>query len=233
MKQLRPIIFLFFFFSSFALFAQEEEEITEFPDKEAEFPGGAQALRLFLAENIVYPEISMELGDQGRVFVEFVIEKDGSISNVKVLKGVSPELDAEAARVISIMPKWTPAVWNDKVVRARARIPINFTLTDSNDASTFSKEAEFPNGRLLFYRFAKNNFDFGKIKPKKLKQLAISFTIGVNGELSLFEVHGKASKKEKQRIIQEFKKMPNWTPSYSNGTPNVSTITIPLEVIIE
>lgn len=82
----------------------------------------------YLANNIKYPEIAMELGDQGRVFVEFVIEKDGSISNVRVLRGVSNEIDAESVRVVSNMKNWTPAIYKRKYVRARARIPINYIL---------------------------------------------------------------------------------------------------------
>jgi len=102
--------------------------IVDFPDKEASFPGGAAAMQKFIAENIKYPEIAMDLGDQGRVFIEFVINKDGTIKQVKILRGVSKELDAEARRVVRSMPKWTPAEQKGEPVRARARIPINFIL---------------------------------------------------------------------------------------------------------
>lgn len=104
------------------------DKIIDFPDIEAEYPGGAEEMKKFLANNIKYPEISMELGDQGRVFIEFIIEKDGSISNVKVLRGVSAEIDAESVRVVSKMKDWTPAIYKRKYVRARARIPINYIL---------------------------------------------------------------------------------------------------------
>ncbi|WP_417264936.1 energy transducer TonB [Brumimicrobium sp.] len=104
------------------------DAIVEYPDVEAQYPGGAKAMSKYLANNIKYPEIAMELGDQGRVFVEFVIEKDGSISNVRVLRGVSNEIDAESVRVVSNMKNWTPAIYKRKYVRARARIPINYIL---------------------------------------------------------------------------------------------------------
>ncbi|MBW7867884.1 MAG: energy transducer TonB [Brumimicrobium sp.] len=105
-----------------------EAPIIDYPDKEASFPGGAAAMKKFLADNVKYPEIAMELGDQGRVFVEFVVNKDGSIEQVKVLRGVSSELDKEAQRVVRSMPKWVPAEANGEKVRARCRIPINFIL---------------------------------------------------------------------------------------------------------
>lgn len=113
---------------------EEEEEpepeapIVDYPDQEAGFPGGTAAMKQFLAENIKYPEVAMELGDQGKVFVEFVVNKDGSIEQVKVLRGVSREIDQEAKRVVRSMPKWTPAESSGEAVRARCRIPINFIL---------------------------------------------------------------------------------------------------------
>ncbi|MFA5574427.1 MAG: energy transducer TonB [Brumimicrobium sp.] len=107
---------------------EPEAPIVEFPDKEAEFPGGMAAMRKFLAENVKYPEISMELRDQGRVIVEFIINKDGSIEQVVIRKGVSKELDAEARRVVYSMPKWIPAETGGERVRTKARIPINFIL---------------------------------------------------------------------------------------------------------
>ena len=107
---------------------EPEAPIVDYPDQEAEFPGGMAAMKQFLADNIKYPEIAMEMGDQGKVFVEFVVEKDGSISQIKILRGVSKEIDREAKRVVSIMPKWAPAEAKGESVRARCRIPINFVL---------------------------------------------------------------------------------------------------------
>lgn len=126
---------------SFGSYAQEEKDsITELPDVEAQFPGGTQAMMKFFSENIEYPELSTILGDQGRVFVEFVIEKDGSLSNIKILRGVTKEIDSEAIRVIHKMPNWTPAIHNDEIVRARARMPINFILSSSDDGDKKGKK---------------------------------------------------------------------------------------------
>lgn len=107
---------------------EPEAPIVDYPDKEATFPGGAAAMKQFLADNIKYPEIAMEMGDQGKVFIEFVVEKDGSITQIKILRGVSREIDTEAKRVVRQMPKWTPAESKGESVRARCRIPINFIL---------------------------------------------------------------------------------------------------------
>ena len=102
--------------------------IVDFPDVEAEFPGGAAAMMKWINDNISYPETSIEMNEQGRVFLQFVVEKDGSITNVKVDRGVSIDLDREAKRVIRKMPKWKPGETKGRAVRARCRLPINFQL---------------------------------------------------------------------------------------------------------
>ena len=103
-------------------------EIIDFPDKEAGFPGGAAAMARWIQENVVYPETAREMGDQGRVYVQFVVEPDGSITNVEIIRKVSADLDREAKRVVQRMPRWEPGESKAKKVRTRVRLPINFTL---------------------------------------------------------------------------------------------------------
>ena len=93
-----------------------------------EFPGGAANLMGYLQENIRYPKESMEANKQGRVIVQFVIEKDGAITNAHVVKSVDSPLDAEALRVVSNMPNWTPGTQNGQVVRVKYTVPITFRL---------------------------------------------------------------------------------------------------------
>ena len=104
-------------------------EIVDFPEVEAEFPGGNHLLKEWIKSNLVYPELSRELGDQGRVYVLFTLETDGTASDVEVYQGgVSDELNHEAKRLIRIMPKWNPAQENGQPVRSRHRVPVTFTL---------------------------------------------------------------------------------------------------------
>ena len=98
-----------------------------------EFPGGAEAMMKFIAGNIKYPEAAIDKNIEGRVFVSFVIEKDGSVSNVKVLRGIGGGCDEEAARVISSMPKWKPGKQKGEFVRVSYQIPIMFKLGQTND----------------------------------------------------------------------------------------------------
>ena len=94
-----------------------------------EFPGGSIELMKFLSENVKYPEAASKAGTQGRVVAQFIVEADGSISNVKVLKNVSDEIDAEAVRVIKAMPKWKPGMQKGQPVRVKYTIPVTFRLS--------------------------------------------------------------------------------------------------------
>lgn len=104
------------------------EPIADFAEVEPEFPGGEDAMIKFIQANVVYPEKSREMGEQGTVYVQFVVNTDGSITDIVILKGVSELLDEEAMRVIKLMPNWKPGVQNGKPVRVRYQIPIKFAI---------------------------------------------------------------------------------------------------------
>ncbi len=106
----------------------EEEEIFEIVADMPQFPGGPAALFKYLSKNLKYPPIAQENGVQGRVTVGFVVNKDGSIVDVKVLRGVDPYLDKEAVRVVKSLPKWKPGMQLGKPVRVRYNVPVMFRL---------------------------------------------------------------------------------------------------------
>jgi len=93
-----------------------------------EYPGGMNAMMSYLSSNITYPQQAKNDTVTGRVFINFIIEKDGSVTNVKVLRGIGSGCDEEAVRVISSMPKWKPGVQNGEAVRVSYNIPIKFAL---------------------------------------------------------------------------------------------------------
>jgi protein TonB len=92
------------------------------------FPGGVEARTKFLMENIIYPLEAREKGYQGTVYLTFVVEPDGRITNLQMLKGVHPSIDAEAVRVVKLMPNWEPGKQRSKPVRVQYNMPIKFTL---------------------------------------------------------------------------------------------------------
>lgn len=106
----------------------EEQQIFQVVENMPEFPGGRAALMKYLATNIKYPPYAKEAGIQGRVFINFVVERDGSITAVKVLRGIGGGCDEEAVRVVKAMPKWSPGMQRGKPVRVSFNLPVKFTL---------------------------------------------------------------------------------------------------------
>jgi protein TonB len=104
------------------------EEIFVVVEEQPEFPGGNAAMMKFLSDNIKYPVIAQENGIQGRVITNFVVERDGSITDVQVVRGVDPSFDKEAVRVIQSMPKWKPGKQRGSAVRVRFTLPVVFRL---------------------------------------------------------------------------------------------------------
>ena len=96
------------------------------------FPGGDKARMDFLVKNLVYPKHAREVGIEGTVFITFVIEEDGSVSNIKILRGIGGGCDEEAVRVTKLMPKWIPAKQRGKNVRVQYNLPYKFTLSNKN-----------------------------------------------------------------------------------------------------
>ena len=107
---------------------EEEEVIFQVVETMPSFPGGQEALFKFLNNNVKYPPIAQENGISGRVICQFVVNRDGSIVDVQVVRSVDPSLDKEAIRVIQAMPKWNPGEQRGKKVRVKYTLPVNFKL---------------------------------------------------------------------------------------------------------
>ena len=107
---------------------EEETKVFDVVEQMPQFPGGPNALFEYLSKNIKYPVVAEENGIQGRVIVTFVVERDGSITDVKVAKSVDPSLDKEAQRVVKSMPHWIPGKQNGSAVRVKYTVPVTFRL---------------------------------------------------------------------------------------------------------
>ena len=107
---------------------ESTEKTFEVVEQMPTFSGGDAALMKYLSENIKYPKAAEKAGEQGRVVVNFIVEKDGAISNVNVVRSVTPTLDAEAVRVIKAMPKWVPGKQDGQFVRVKYNVPVSFRL---------------------------------------------------------------------------------------------------------
>ena len=108
-------------------------DVYMFVEQMPAFPGGEEKLIEFVSKNVEYPQEAKEEGVQGRVFVGFVVEKDGSVGDVKLLRGIGHGCDEEAVRVVKMLPKWKPGMHNGEIVRVSYQIPIYFKLEDKQD----------------------------------------------------------------------------------------------------
>jgi len=129
MKKILFLLLLAVCFSSVQkIFAQNNDEKTVSADQPAEFKGGEAQLYDYIEQNLNYPKDAAKLNIQGKVLVNFVIEKDGSISNVRIFQGVHESLDNEAIRIVNNMPRWLPGKKDGQLVRSYFTLPINFIL---------------------------------------------------------------------------------------------------------
>ncbi|MFT5823684.1 MAG: protein TonB [Crocinitomix sp.] len=125
-------------------FAQEksEEKVYDFVEVDPVYPGGTDAMVQYIQQNVEYPKMSREMGDQGIVYVKFIVAKDGAIKDVRIRKGVSAALDAEAMRVISSMPNWIPGKQAGKAVSVNFTLPIHFRLGSNKEERRAKKAAK-------------------------------------------------------------------------------------------
>lgn len=207
----------------------DADEVFVVVEEQPQFPGGIEAMMQFLKENIHYPKEAHEKGIQGRVIVNFVIMKDGSIDTVNVVRGVDPLLDAEAVRVVEAMPKWEPGMQRGQAVKVRYTLPIVFRLNESKltqeERADFQKEMEnfekagFPGGNQAFMKYLAENVRYPVIAQENGIQGLVSavFNVDSKGKVSFvrFEKGVNASlDAEVKRVIEN---MPDWTPAKLNG----------------
>jgi protein TonB len=107
---------------------EDEDKIFMVVEQQAEYPGGLESMAKFLQKNVKYPAAARRMGIEGSVFVSFVVDKEGKISDPQVVKGISAECDKEAIRVVNLMPPWKPGKQNGRAVKSRFVLPIKFKL---------------------------------------------------------------------------------------------------------
>ena len=127
MKKLLLMMF-FMAFVSVGAYSQSEadDEVYKIVEEMPQFPGGAAKMMEYVQQNLIYPEEARANNVQGRVFVNFIIERDGTISNVEVKRGIGSGCDEEAVRLVKLMPKWTPGKQRGNAVRCSYMLPVVF-----------------------------------------------------------------------------------------------------------
>jgi TonB family protein len=232
-------------------------DIYIYVDVMPQFPGGDAAMLKYLRSNIRYQAQALDSNIKEKVVVEFVVDTDGSLINVKVINNGGYGLSEEAIRVVRSMPKWIPGKQNGKKVRVSYKLPIKFTLKKESPPESSVKEEqqiiaadtsnkktnstytesfpEFPAGDLALMAFLKDSLRFPAeaIKNKVEGIVKVTFVINKNGEIiapAIKQGLGYGCDEEAMRLI---KSMPNWKPAMQNGKPVRIQYTIPVKFSYE
>jgi TonB family protein len=181
------------------------------------FPGGSIELISYIESEVVYPELARKARIEGVIYVDFVIEKDGSVSNVTVNNSLRYGCDEEAAKVILRMPLWEPGYYMGKPARTLLSVPVPF----KSSYKIVEKMPEFPGGRNAMYDFLLQNLVYPETaKEQKTEgQVVVSFIVEANGNLSKIELAkgiGSGCDEEALRLISI---MPAWIPGMHHGKP--------------
>ena len=205
-----------------------------------EFPGGTEKFMEYLSGNIKYPEEAKEKGINGRVFINFVVEKDGSVTNVQVMKGIGGGCDDEAVRVVKAMPKWKPGMQDGKPVRVSYILPVTFKLDEGETYKPVKGETkpdkdgvwpiaetmpEYPGGMDGLRDYLQENLtipeNYKDIETKVEYRVLVQFVIAEDGSITKVEpLKPEPSKKDlNDEAVRAIKGMPKWKPGTVDGKP--------------
>lgn len=222
-----------------------DNPIFEVVEKMPEFPGGGMAaLMEYLGKSVKYPEEAVKKGTQGRVTVQFVVEKDGSITHTKTLRGIDPELDKEAVRVISAMPRWKPGMQRGQAVRVRFTVPVVFRLqgdstpvehapietkTPPNVFQVVEKIPEFPGGMSAMMAFISKNIKYpAEAQKAKIQgKVIVQFIVDTEGNISSPTIIQGVDPLLDAEAIRLTTLMPKWKPGMQRGQAVNVQYTVP------
>jgi TonB family protein len=207
-------------------------------DEMPQFQGGDSALVDYIAHNVHYPQAEKAQGIQGKVFVGFIVEKDGSISNVEVKRGIGEGCDAEAVRVVENMPNWIPGKQKGEPVRVSFMLPINYKIIEQPQAPSadtaqwevVERMPTFPGGEEALMNFLRKNIRYPKYAVEQgiSGKVFVRFVVEPDGTVSNIEILrgiGGGCDEEAVRVV---KMMPNWIPGEAFGGKVRVTYTLPI-----
>ena len=220
-----------------SIFAQQTEPIPlNVVEQMPEFPGGQKALYKYLSENIRYPVVARENSIEGTVYIGFVVDTDGQLSNITVKRGVAGGCTEESVRVISSMPKWIPGKHKGELVRVNFTMPIKFKLDDPDPIyTTLDTMPSYPKGEKAMFQYLAKNIKY----PAHAREngfagtVKIQFVVNSDGTLSNFvfqERVGDGCDEEALRVIQA---MPKWIPGVKNGQKVSAYYTLPIKFVLD
>lgn len=227
-----------------------DDDVYEVVENMPEFPnGGMGELMKYLSANIRYPEAAHKAGIQGRVTVQFVVGKDGSIGNVSILRGVNADLDAEAIRVISSMPKWKPGTQKGEPVKVKYTVPVMFRLApepvEKIDETTVvgyhtpvagevydvvDKMPEFPGGMTGLMQYLSKNIRYpAEAQTKGIQgRVTVAVIINTEGKAVNASIVRSVDPSLDAEALRVASTMPDWVPGTKDGKPVNVKYTFPV-----
>ena len=193
-------------------------------EQQPQFPGGETALLKYLQENIKYPPKALKDSIQGRVVVQFVVDKAGKVGEVKVVRSVNKELDDEAVRIVKTLPKFYPGRQNGQAVSVWYTLPVTFKLQDKLEPEKpkdVEVKAEFPGGEEALSQFLKDHIKYPPKAAKKRIQgrVEVAFWIDKSGKVHDVKVVDSVDKDLDKEAVRVCKLLPDFIPATVNGEP--------------
>jgi len=199
-------------------------EIFADPEQMPMFRGGEAALMKYLQENVKYPPQAIKDSIQGRVVVQFLIDKSGCVGDVKVARSVSEELDAEAVRVVKTLPRFIPGRMYGKAVSTWYTLPVTFKLQDKREPAKPKDEevnASFPGGEAALAQFLKDHIKYPpKAAKKKIQgRVEVAFLVDKSGKVHDVKVVESVDKDLDKEALRVCRLLPDFIPAAVNGEP--------------
>ncbi|NDV83104.1 M56 family metallopeptidase [Bacteroides sp. 51] len=234
-----------------------EDVIFEIVEQMPEFPGGNKALMEFLSANIKYPKAAQDSKTQGRVIIQFVVSETGDIKNPTIIRNVSPEIDEEAMRVITLMPKWKPGMQRGKAVNVKYTIPIMFNLGQSANSPQFTPSKitdyeeskingetvygladnmpEFPGGARALMDYITKEMQYpANAKEKSIQgRVIVQFVVDKEGDIKYPRIVRNVDPSLDQEALRIINNMPKWKPGKIKGEDVSTKYTVPIMFRIE
>ncbi|MCQ2237231.1 MAG: M56 family metallopeptidase [Bacteroidales bacterium] len=190
-----------------------------------QYPGGDEALRHFLASEVKYPESAIKKGIQGRVFVTFIVDKNGDVRDAKIARGIYKALDDEALRVVKSMPKWSPGSQRGSSVAVSYTVPINFVLdnekssdapkTNESFSAAVQQMPQYPGGETELYKFIAQQIRYPKSAADKGVQgkVFVQFIVDKDGKVKDAQIAKGVQEDLDKEALRVVNAMPSWMPS--------------------
>ena len=211
------------------------------------FPGGETALLKWISDNMSYPSTALFNGIYGRVACQFIVEKDGSVSNVEVIRGRDPDLDKEAIRVLQKLPKFEPGRQRGEVVRVKYQVPVSFKIQNKEEPETTPQETKsneqkdnvfitveempiFPGGETALLKWISNNMTYPQIALENGIQGRVScqMTIEADGSVTDVEIIRGRDPSIDKEALRVLKMLPKFIPGKQRGQPVAVKYQIPV-----